>query len=176
MGYMSVGKPVLRIVARVGGVQRPELVSGLDHVSVGGTGLVFRISDYGKDVTARPECVVSPNAEDAEFVAVTPEELGFTRNPTVEQLFDEEGLLKHGLGLCRPDDAHGLRKAYMDQPDGEWIPVAMKPIRNSRGDWHVFSLGRKGVWLWLRADCNAFPRASWFIRDRVFFRRRKAQR
>lgn len=161
------------IRAKVGGVSKSELVSGLDNVQAGDTGLTFCISDYAKDLTSKPACIVSEIEEEAEFAIAAPQDLGFKSNPTTTEFFDEVNLAKYGLELCRPDDPHSIRKVYTNQPDGEWLPIGMKPILGSDGYWHVFRLSRDGSRLCLGASYGADPQVRWGLGCRMLFRVRK---
>ena len=156
--------------AKVGGVSREKLITDIDNVPVGDTGLTFQISDYAKDMTSKPECVISATVEEANFAIATPENVGFKVNPRTEEFFDEKNLTKYGLELCKSDDPHSLRKIYTNQPDDEWLPVAMKPIRGSGGYWRVFYLGRDGSLLWLDGDYGAHPQDRGYLGRRVVFR------
>ncbi|HEU0080572.1 MAG TPA: hypothetical protein VFQ72_00910 [Candidatus Paceibacterota bacterium] len=160
--------------AKVGGLSLDEIKRKLDNVSAG-NGLVFRLGDWARDVMSKPAFVVAKEVEEADFVTVTPSDLGFIENPTTKELFDEENLAKHSLELCRPDDGPSLRLVYLNQPDGEWLPIAMKPIRDSDGSWDVLGLGRNGSKLWLDTGHGAHPESRWRVGRRFVFRLRKAQ-
>ena len=159
---------------KVGGLTKNEIVEKLDDVDAGNE-LMFKLSDWARDILGKEECAVTKKAEEADFVIVTPADLGFKENPTTDELFSEKKLAEHGLELCKPDDGPSLRLAYTNQSDGEWLPIAMKPIRDSGGCWHVFRLKRDGSRLWLSADYGAHPQFRWDLSDRLVFRSRKNQ-
>ena len=157
----------------VGGISRDELITKLDEVGVANTGLTFRVSDYAKDLMAQKAFVISKEKMEADFVIATPKDLGFTENPTTEELFNEKNLAFYGLELCRADDGPSIRLSYTDQPNSEWLPIAMKPICASDGYWDVFGLGRFGSELWLYGRYGAEPQGRWDVGDRLVFRARK---
>ncbi len=160
--------------ASTGGMSKQDILRQLDNVSAG-RGLTLQVSDWARDIISKPEFVATATATEAEFVIATPKDLGFTDNPTTEALFDEANLAKHGVELCKSYDCPSLRKAYTDQPNGEWLPIAMKPILDSDGDWGVLDLKRSGSELWLDAGCSARPKDRWSVDDRFVFRSRKSQ-
>lgn len=159
--------------AKVGGLSKDEIIAKLDNVDAG-NGLTFKLSDWARNMLGREEYMVMEKAEEADFVTACPLDLGFTENPTTTEFFDEKKLAEYDLELCRPDDGPSLRRAYTSQPDGEWLPIGMKPVY-SDGRWLVFFLERNGSSLWLFADCNASPEFRWALDSRVVFRVRKVQ-
>jgi hypothetical protein len=56
-----------------------------------------------------------------------------------------------GLELCRPDAGPYLRLEYTDQPSGESLYVAMKPITSSDGEPRVFVVAHNSAGLSLDA-------------------------
>jgi len=56
-----------------------------------------------------------------------------------------------GLELCEPDVAPHLRLEYKDQPPGERLLVAMKPIRSSDGEPRIFVIEHNDQGLGLNA-------------------------
>ncbi len=159
------------IRAKVGGLTKAQIVEKLNGTDAG-DGKTFQINEYAQNVLAKKECTITEKAEETEFATASPRDLGFTKNPMTKEFLADDFLAPFGLELCRPDDGPSLRRAYTDQPDGEWLPIAMKPIF-SGGDWGVFSLRRLGSGLWLRTGFSADPGARWALVDRFVFRVRK---
>jgi len=56
-----------------------------------------------------------------------------------------------GLELCSPDVGPHLRLEYTDQPSGERLYVAMKPITGSDGEPRIFVVAHDSVGLSLDA-------------------------
>jgi len=66
-----------------------------------------------------------------------------------------------------------LRLQYHDQPEGEWLFIAMEPIKkDSGGDPFLFRLDRGGYDRWLVARYGG-PDRSWGADCRFVFVRRK---
>ena len=78
-----------------------------------------------------------------------------------------------GLELCPAELGVQLRLQYNDQPNNEWLRVAMEPIVDSGGGLHVFHLGRNASELWLRRGSGS-PGVVWSADSKfVFVRSRK---
>ena len=77
-----------------------------------------------------------------------------------------------GLELCPAEVGPQLRLQYKDQPNGEWILIAMEPITDSDGDLLVFRVKCLVSELWLNSydgNPDAFwnPDSQWvFVRPR----------
>ncbi len=102
---------------------------------------------------------------------------------TVGELFDDTNIhttkeiyakaKKMGLDLCPPQVGPQLRFDYKDQPEGEWLTVAMKPIADSDGGPSVFDVGRFGDDLRLD-DRWTRPDNEWDPGNRFVFSVRKS--
>jgi len=116
----------------------------------------FRVSGWAKDILAQIKRFQSPTQ--VSFVKATLAELGFTKPATLTEIIAR--IKELGYELCEPDDAPALRLAYTDQSLGEWLYVAMEPVRDSDGDLWVFRLGyvAGGMWLYGR---YAGPDGAW---------------
>jgi len=73
-----------------------------------------------------------------------------------------------GLKLCPPDLAPHLRLQYNDQPRGERLYVAMKPITASDGEPRIFVLASTSDGLGLDA-ARARPDDKWAADDKFVF-------
>lgn len=88
-------------------------------------------------------------------------------------------MTKLGLEFCPAEAGPYLRKKCQEvfnreQPMGEWLRIAMKPISDRDGGPGVFSLGRRENGLW--RDHNwARPGAEWDPGDKFVFRLRKLE-
>jgi len=106
----------------------------------------FRLSDWASDILGKPAFKVADEETEIDLVMVTVGELGFKKGARRDQIYERAKEL--GLELCPAEVGPQLRLQYQDQPDGEWIIVAMEPIIASGGDPDVFSVGcRDSVWL-----------------------------
>ena len=130
----------------------------------------INISGWAKDMMGKPEFVTLRRSEKIDLVRLTIGGLGFTDNPTTDQLYQKAQVL--GLELCPPEVGPELRLKYQDQPLYEWTYIGMKQIADSGGDPHVFSLARYGDGLWLYGYWTD-PDPLWRLGNEFVFRLRK---
>jgi hypothetical protein len=74
-----------------------------------------------------------------------------------------------GLGLCPPDAGPSLRLEYADQPLGERLHIAMKPIASSDGEPRIFVVERDAKGMALDA-VRARPDDRWKPTDMFIFK------
>tara|TARA_Y100000310_G_scaffold31967_1_gene30312 strand:+ start:22595 stop:23299 length:705 start_codon:yes stop_codon:yes gene_type:complete len=117
----------------------------------------FKASDWANDILGKPKFKASESKEKVNLAQVSVAELGFSEGGTTEQIFRRAKEL--GLELCPSEVGPQLRLQYKDQPEGEWIRIAMNPITDSDGDPSVFNVGCVRVELWL----NAFYASPGFV-------------
>ena len=118
----------------------------------------FNISDWASDILGKPAFKAADEDTEVDLVKVTVAELGFKNGARHNQIYERAKEL--GLGLCPPEVGPQLRLQYQDQPNGEWILVAMEPIVDSDGDPYVFRVARHGSGLWLDSDWGS-PGSFW---------------
>ena len=104
------------------------------------------------------------------MVVVSVAELGFKDGATREQIYARAKEL--GLDLCPAEVGPQLRLQYKDQPNGEWLVIAMEPITGSVGNLNLFRVRRDDSDLWLDGDYD-YPDYVWDAGDRFVFSRRK---
>jgi len=126
----------------------------------------FNISDWASDILGKPAFKAADEDTEVDLVKVTVAELGFKNGARHNQIYERAKEL--GLGLCPPEVGPQLRLQYQDQPNGEWILVAMEPIVASDGSPCVFGVGRGGSGLWLDSDWGN-PDGFWYPDDRWVF-------
>lgn len=147
-------------------------------VTIGGKekytfGKEIYLSGYAEDLQRKTP--LATKKETLDLVVLTPQDLGFTYNPTTTELFDEKNLAKYGVELCPAEVGLALREQYTDQPYGEWLYglyVGMEPITISVGNPSVWRVGRSddgGLWLGTRW---VNPGIVWDPDDRIVFRLR----
>lgn len=107
--------------------------------------------------------------EDVEFIFASNAELGYPQGCTRAQTY--EAGLKLGWKLCFPSDAIEIRRHYLDQPNGEYILIAMEPIADSDGCLSVFGVARLVGDRWLDAS-DSRPGRVWGAGARWAFRRK----
>jgi hypothetical protein len=120
------------------------------------TGSGFKVGDWAKDLLSKITKFQLPS--EVSFIKATLAELGFTKSATITEIIAR--IKELGYELCEPDDAPALRLAYKDQPCGEYLYIAMEPIRDSDGDLEVFKLNHDVNGVWLHSAC-ANPGDTW---------------
>ncbi len=123
----------------------------------------FRIHSYAYKILKKVS--VSQTEIELDLVVVTPVGLGL-KNPTHQQICDRAEKL--GLEKCPREVGPALRLAYQDQPNDEWLLVAMEPEADSGGSLDVFDVGRGDDELWLDARWF-YPRHTWRGDDQFVF-------
>jgi len=117
-----------------------------------------RISDWAKDIMKKPAFAVSPEKVELNLVKVSVVELGFSSDATREEIY--ERAISMGLKLVPVEAGPQLRLQYPEQPYGEWLFMAMEPIKDSDGALGVFDVkrGDDALWLGTRDD---YPDRVW---------------
>jgi hypothetical protein len=102
-----------------------------------------RVGDSADEIIGRPAFHFSPNRTDVDLVLVRVSDLGFDDAARVADIHRRAGEL--GLELCPAEVAPLLRLAYLDQPVGEFLNVAMHPIAAYGGDPVALSVANAGT-------------------------------
>jgi hypothetical protein len=97
-----------------------------------------RVGKWARDVLSNIQLATSVQV--LELVAMSLKELGFSNGADWPSIVQAAYAL--GLDLCPPEVAAQLRLQYPDQPDSEWLIVAMEPVRDSALDYCMFQLYR----------------------------------
>lgn len=147
----------------IGGKTAKELIGELKNKKI-------NISSYAESMLNSDKFTVSKNLENLTLVRLKVKDLGFTREPTTEQIYEKAKFL--GLDLCPPEVGPHLRLQYEDQPLGEWFYIAMKQIAGRDGYPGVFRLERSADGLWVGAGW-ADPDGQWSLGIGLVFCLRK---
>jgi hypothetical protein len=107
----------------------------------------FKVSDWANDILGKPAFTVATEETEIDLVVVSVAELGFKNGATRENIYARAK--ERGLDICPNEVGPQLRLQYKDQPKGEWLIVAMEPLRCSDGALELFSVERVGDGLWL---------------------------
>lgn len=130
----------------------------------------FKVSNWAKDILGKPAFTLAQVEEDISLCVATVKELTGKNYATTTEIFDAIKLVGD---LCPAEVGPALREEqYLDQPNGEWLRVAMEPIKDSGGRLSVFLVARVNDELWLGAD-YALPTNVWDGSNRFVFRSRK---
>ena len=130
----------------------------------------FKVSDWARDILGKPAFTAASKKTELDLVKVTARELGFSQDARRDAIYQRAQKL--GLQLCPAEVGLQLRLQYQDQPNGEWLLVAMDPILDSDGHLNVFRVERRVFGLWLDARSGSpgrvwSPDAQWvFVRPR----------
>lgn len=129
----------------------------------------FRTSEWG-DV-ALGQIVLSPAETEIELVTATVEQLGFKDAAVYGTIMNR--IQELGFSLCPPEVGPELRLQYPDQPEGEWLLIAMNPIAGSDGTHRVFNVVANDGSRWLLGGFGSTSR--WWHRGArwVFVRGKK---
>jgi hypothetical protein len=107
-----------------------------------------RIGDYADQLLGKITIAKEPIALDLVRVSVA--ELGFKDGAYLKDIY-ARAQQELGLMLCPAEVGPQLRLAYLDQPLGEWLAVAMEPVADSDGNLRVFGVEQDDGGLWLHA-------------------------
>ncbi len=126
------------------------------------------IGDWASDILNKTK--LSKSKQSLDLVVRSVKELGFPNGAQYKDIC--KAAESQGLDLCPAEAGPQLRLQYPDQPNGEWLVIAMEPIKDSAGDLGLFDVECVGDGRWLRADYGE-PDYFWFTGDRFVFVRRK---
>ena len=101
------------------------------------------IGDQADEIIGRPAFPFSRNKLDVDLVVVSVAELGFGPDgATLREIYVRAGTF--GLDLCPAEVGPILRLNYLDQPLGDFLHVAMRPVATYGGELVDFTLGNGG--------------------------------
>ncbi len=107
----------------------------------------FKMSDWASDILGKSAFKVVDEETEIDLIKVTVAELGFKKGARRDQIYKRAQKL--GLELCSPEVGPELRLQYQDQPNGEMICIAMKPIFDSDGHQGLFFVECNDSRCWL---------------------------
>ena len=96
------------------------------------------IGNWANDILGRITLASTPTT--LNLVVVSNADLGLLKGARFEETCAKAKEL--GLDLCPAEVGPQLRLQYKDQPRGEWLVVAMEPIKDSGGYLDVFDVER----------------------------------
>src|SRR3989344_3397632 len=114
---------------KIGGKTSRELIDELQ-------GQKINVSPYAEAMLKSEKFTVSKKSENLTLVRLKVKDLGFRKEPTIDQIYERAKSL--GLDLCPAEVGPHLRLQYQDQPLGEWFYIAMKQISDrvqARAPW-----------------------------------------
>jgi hypothetical protein len=102
-----------------------------------------RVGDSADEILGRPAFHFSNAKTELDIVAVSVAELGFDGSTTLAEIYRRAG--ERGLELCPAEAGPMLRLQYANQPVGEFLDVAMRPIATYGGDLIILSIANGGT-------------------------------
>jgi hypothetical protein len=102
-----------------------------------------RVGDSADEIIGRPGFHFGKTKTDVDLVVVRVAELGFQDATPLGEIYRRAGEL--GLELCPAEVAPLLRLQYVNQPVGEFLNVAMRPIATYGGDLIALSVANAGT-------------------------------
>jgi hypothetical protein len=107
--------------------------------------------DTAEQILVAPEFKLSGAATKIDLVAASVSELGITHeNATLKNIYARAQKL--GFALAVAEVGPQLRLQYFDQPIGEFLEIAMAPIKTRDGASSIFSVAIGGAGLLLLGD------------------------
>jgi uncharacterized protein YjiS (DUF1127 family) len=104
------------------------------------------VGNSADEILARPAFTLSGKKTEVELLAVSPAELGFQgETATLWDIYAHAQRL--GLRLSPAEVAPQLRLQYFDQPIGEFLLIAMEPIRTWAGEPVILTVANGGAGL-----------------------------
>ncbi len=97
-----------------------------------------QIYSYAQQILNKIEALKSP--EQISLVSFSVEQLGFPNGATLQEIYDKAQSM--GLELCPPQVGPELRLSYTDQPNNEYLVIAMEAITGADGDPILFDVYR----------------------------------
>jgi hypothetical protein len=127
----------------------------------------YKITDQADALLNAPDFKISKLKQEIKLVMLTRKELGLQYKYSLREFY--AAAIKKGLSLCPPEIGPALREQYKNQPENEWIRIAMEPITpiNSEQSFIFFVSSGYGN-LALGAYLGALDGLSWGDNKYVF--------
>lgn len=121
----------------LGGFSRPvDLFNALDLAGCG-------IGDVAQEILVRPSFTLSNAVSKVDLVPLSGAQLGLTGATSVAEIYARANKL--GFALAAAELGPQLRLQYHDQPVGEFLYVAMEPIKTREGEPAIFVVANGGA-------------------------------
>jgi len=127
-----------------------------------------QIGNWASDILNKTK--LSKSKQSLDLVVRSVKELGFPNGAKLEDIY--KAAKNQGLDLCPDEVGPQLRLQYSNQPNGEWLVIAMEPIKNSMGDLDLFFVRCHRGARWLDAQFSE-PDDFWYAGNRFVFVRCK---
>ena len=111
-----------------------------------------RVGTQAHGMLARVRLAGRPHS--VELVKVTCFDVGLTGKYETPQI--DQAAARHGLSLCPAEVGLALREQYLDQPQDEYLLIAMSPLASPNAIPSVFNVGYGGLGLLLSANRSRY--------------------
>jgi hypothetical protein len=102
------------------------------------------LGDWADEILGRPGFPFSRTRTELDLVVVSVADLGFgEQGAALRNIYARA--LASGLELCPAEAGPALRLNYLDQPPGEFLHLAMRPVARYSGELVDFTLGNGGT-------------------------------
>ena len=126
-----------------------------------------KIGDWADDLLGVPQFVVATEEGELDLAVMTTKQLTGKIEATYAEICAE--IIAFGGQLCPPETGPQLRLQYENQPEGEFLFIAMEAIPSSSDAApSVFYVGRLANGLYLRSSYS-FPGDRWLSHQRWVF-------
>jgi hypothetical protein len=108
-----------------------------------------RLGTSANEILGRPGFELSRTPGQLELVLVSGKDVGFRPDsqPSLTEIYERAESL--GFALCPPEVGPQLRLQYTNQKIGEFLLIAMRPIKDYAGELRILSVGNGGAGLLL---------------------------
>lgn len=162
----SAARPVWKTITLGTFRDTTTLLNAMDAMGCG-------IGNSAAEVLARPAFTVSNRKMTIELFRMSATELGFkSETASLREIY--EHAQRFGFELAPAEVAPQLRLQYLDQPIGEFLIIAMEPIRTWAGEPIILTVANGGAGLILigqegqdEADVSATSRFVFARRDKT---------
>jgi hypothetical protein len=166
------GKPILGLGAGFGTWKTVTLGTyrGVERLREDFDQAKLSIGDAADEVLGRPGFAFASERIEVDLVILSGADLGFDAAASLAEVHARAQ--QFGFWLCPPEVGPQLRLQYRDQPVGEFLHVAMRPLKSYAGRLVEFTVGNGGAGLVLvggerSADIQVSPIMRFvFVRPR----------
>jgi hypothetical protein len=118
----------------------------------------LKMDECASNILRSPQFVISSTKIEIQLVCVSVFDLGFEEGASYQNICDKAKEFR--LEPCPSEVGPQLRLQYKDQPFGEWLRVAMEPISDTEGNFHIFDIENDDEELFLYSYCG-HPDCFW---------------
>lgn len=99
----------------------------------------FLLNDCATKLLVPDKFDLMQTVEEVQLRSATVRELTGESSASTAEIF--YAIINGGYRLCEPEDALSLRESHSNQPEGEWLFIAMKPMQHPSLTLCILSIG-----------------------------------